>query len=359
MKKSGWWKDAAKYAIAVVLLTFVVSMNWTDLTNLLSQPPQVVPLLITVAGVLVVLAFQYYRWFLLVRALDLPFALRNAVRLGLVGTFYNTFLPGSIGGDFVKAFFIARGHPERKAAAVATVVADRLVGLFGLIAFGAVVGGAFWLAGDDKIAGNSKLQFIILGAAVLAGLGVVGYIALGFLPRHRYERFQDRLHGVRRFGPTLAVLPDDVPEFGQRPRSVMGAVATTAVAQTAMMLMFHYAVRIFPPADPALLGTLAEHFVILPIGYIVQAVIPLPGGLGVGELTFGGLYKMIRGEAGYAVGLAGRLALRLVEWCVGLIGYIAYLRMRDELPVAEAEAAAEEEDPYADQSAEAAKGPAA
>ncbi len=62
----------------------------------------------------------------------------------------------------------------------------------------------------------------------------------------------------------------------------------------------------------------------------------MPGGLGAGELTFGGLYNLIRPGA-EAVGLAGRLTLRLIEWSVGLIGYIAYLRMRDQLPIKEAE----------------------
>lgn len=70
------------------------------------------------------------------------------------------------------------------------------------------------------------------------------------------------------------------------------------------------------------------------IGFIVQALIPVPGGLGGGELTFGGLYALICGPEGEAVGLAGRLALRLIEWVVGLIGYIAYLRMKAELPTA-------------------------
>lgn len=36
-----------------------------------------------------------------------------------------------------------------------------------------------------------------------------------------------------------------------------------------------------------------------------------------------------------SIGTAGRLAIRVIEWGVGLVGYIAYLRMRAELPVEE------------------------
>jgi uncharacterized membrane protein YbhN (UPF0104 family) len=359
VKKSGWWKGVLKYTLAVGLLVFVVSMNWTALNELFSRDPHVLPFLAAALILAGCTAIQYYRWYLLVRALGLPFTLRNAVRLGLVGTFYNTFLPGSIGGDFVKAFFIAKGHPERKAAAVATVVADRLVGLFGLLLFAAAVGGGCWAAGNEKIVANPKLQTIVLVCVGLTVAALVGYLALGLASAERSKRISDRLHRVRKVGPTLAELWYTVWTYRQRPGTVAAVVAMSAVVHTGFVTMYHLATRVFPPEDASLLGTLPEHFVIAPIGFIVQAIIPVPGGLGAGELTFGGLYRLIRGPGGEAVGLAGRMTLRVIEWTLGLIGYVAYLRMRDELPVAEAEAAAEDEDPYEEHPADAAKGPAA
>ena len=97
-----------------------------------------------------------------------------------------------------------------------------------------------------------------------------------------------------------------------------------------MMLSFDCAAHLFPPRDANLIATLPEHFVILPIGYIFQALVPLPGGLGFAELSFGGLYELI--GRGAAEGVVARLSLRLIEWGLGLICYIAYLRMRAELP---------------------------
>lgn len=332
-----------KYVIAVALLAFVIAMNWTALNALFQREPHLQPLLAAAAITATVTAIQYYRWYLLVRALDLPFTLRNAVRLGLVGTFYNTFLPGSVGGDFVKAVFIAQGHPGRKASAVATVIADRLIGLFGLILFAGGVGGAFWAAGNEKIAQNVKLQWIIIGCGSAAVAAVVGYTALGLVSKGAAARFGGRLHKLPRFGKTLDELWFTVWQYRQRPGTILAVVAMSAVVHTGFVMNFHLAVQVFPPENPELLGTLPEHFVIAPIGYIVQAVIPLPGGLGGGELTFGGLYVLIRGDqavalglprdAAAAVGLAGRLSMRLIEWTIGLIGYVAYLRMRNELPV--------------------------
>ena len=130
--------------------------------------------------------------------------------------------------------------------------------------------------------------------------------------------------------------------YRRRPTAVLTTVALSAVIHTLMVLAFHFAVRVFAPENPALLGSLPEHCVIAPIGFIAQALIPLPGGLGAGEAVFGGLYQLIRQSADAevmkqagTVGLAGRLTLRVIEWGIGLICYIAYLRMKAELPKAE------------------------
>ena len=73
----------------------------------------------------------FVRWYILVRAQDLPFSMANAMRLGSIGMYWNTFLPGSIGGDIIKAAFLAR-EQSRRTAAVATILFDRVVGLCGL-----------------------------------------------------------------------------------------------------------------------------------------------------------------------------------------------------------------------------------
>jgi hypothetical protein len=91
-----------------------------------------------------------------------------------------------------------------------------------------------------------------------------------------------------------------------------------------------------------MIGTFAEHVIIAPIGFIVQAVVPLPGGLGVAELSFGGLYEMIRPGGGKVVGLTGRLALRVIEWVLGGICYAVYLSMKAELPAEPTQAEVED-----------------
>lgn len=342
MKKhaKAWVKGLIQYGIGFGLLAWVISKYWKDnpstgtpgLETLLRGPIDYPWLVVAAVLTGMAVSLQLFRWYILVRALDLPFSLYNAFRLGMVGLFYNTFLPGSVGGDLVKAYFIAKAHPERKTRAVATVIADRVMGLFGLILFVAVVGSAAWALGDPVIGGNQDLQWMVRGTAVIAGVSVVVFVLIGFLPTRRVERFAGRLKSIPKVGRSLAELWYVVVMFRRRPRAVLLGVGVTAVSHVCLVSAFHCAALLFPPQNAAQLATFPEHAVIAPIGFTVQAIPISPGGVGVGEEAFARLYKICgRPEIR---GATTRMSLRLAEWALALIGYIIYLRMKahHELP---------------------------
>ena len=54
----------------------------------------------------------------------------DAFRLGFLGYLFNFVSLGSVGGDLFKAVFIAREQHGKRAEAVATVVIDRVIGLY-------------------------------------------------------------------------------------------------------------------------------------------------------------------------------------------------------------------------------------
>lgn len=335
-----------KYVVGFGLLAWVISKYWADnpetgapgLRTLLGGPIDYTWLAAAAVLMALAISLQLLRWYFLVRALDLPFSLYNAFRLGMVGMFYNTCLPGSVGGDLVKAYFIAKAHPERKTRAVATVIADRGMGLFGLILFAAVVGSAAWALGDPIIGGSANLQLMVEVMAAAAGAAVVGFLLIGLLPERRVHRFAGRLRAVPKVGVSLAELWYAVVMYRRRLGWVLLGVGVTALSHVCLVTSFHCASRLFPPANPTTeLATFPEHAVIGPIGFTLQAIPISPGGIGVGEAAFGELYKLCgRPETR---GIIARLSLRIAEWMLGLLGYLVYLRMKahHELPEDEPE----------------------
>ena len=107
--------------------------------------------------------------------------LGQAIRLGLIGLFYNTFLPGGVGGDIIKAAGLARSQ-ERRTVAVATVLMDRVIALWGLVWFTALLGGVFWLSGALDGTGAAPAKSIVTTALSIVGVSLVVWVVMGLLP---------------------------------------------------------------------------------------------------------------------------------------------------------------------------------
>lgn len=329
-------KNLLKYALGLGLLVFVVWRNWEPSPNgapglgeVLRRPINLDAFALVFVLLSGALLLGITRWFILVRAQGLPFAYRSALRLGLVGIFFNTFLPGSVGGDFYKAAAIA-GQQSRRTVAVATVIADRLLGLWALIWFTAILGCIFWASGNPYLTENINLQTIVRGAVLVVIVSTSSWLLLGLLPERRATRFAGRLQSVPKLGGPLAELWRAVWMYRQRSRAVLAAMGLSWISQTGFVLAFHFASRTFQTEGGV--GSFVQHFVVVPVGLVVQAVFPAPGGVGGGEYGFGKLYTLL--GCPESNGVLMSLAQRVVMLLLGATGFLVYLWMKQhhELP---------------------------
>jgi uncharacterized protein (TIRG00374 family) len=326
-----------KYALGLGLLSYVIWSNWapasgTGLSAVWQKhiveraPVNLGSYALGAFCCMIAVLITFVRWYFLVRAQRLPFTLTNALRLGMVGYFCNTFLPGSVGGDFVKAVFIARGQ-SRRTVAVATVLIDRAVGLWGLCWLVALVGAFGWFAGLLTGPAEKVLESIVVSAVGVVALSVVLWVLLGLLPDRRADRFSRRLEGIPGVGHSAAEFWRAVWMYRRESRSVWLALLLALVGHVFFVLSFYFAALTLQDAGevPSVVG----HFLIIPIGMAIQAGIPLPGGIGGGEYVFGKLYELISYPEANGVLMA--LVYRSVTWILGLTGYVVYLQMRPAL----------------------------
>ncbi|MHC4461209.1 MAG: lysylphosphatidylglycerol synthase transmembrane domain-containing protein [Planctomycetota bacterium] len=73
------------------------------------------------------------RWWLLLRSQRILIDFWAAVRLYFLGWFYNNFMPGSVGGDLLRAWYVTK-HTPKKFEAVLSVFVDRVIGLLSTLA---------------------------------------------------------------------------------------------------------------------------------------------------------------------------------------------------------------------------------
>lgn len=329
-----------KYGLGFGLLSFVIWRNWAPASGqglqavvqrhfIAGEPIHYVPLALATVIYLTGVLLTFVRWYILVRAQELPFTLSNAMRLGSIGLFFSTFLPGSVGGDIIKAAFIAR-EQSRRTVAVATVMIDRAVGLWGLCLLVALLGIIFWTGGMLEADAAQTLQSIVLGSVLICVISAGVWLLLGYLPEWRAQKFAGRLTKIPKVGHSAAEFWRAVWMYRSKEATIIQALLLSLVGHVAFVLTFYFSALTVFTADQ--IPSLTTHFMIVPIGMAIQAGFPAPGGVGGGEYAFGALYKLVNYQE--ANGVLGALVQRMITWAVALGGYVVYLRMRPSLPQA-------------------------
>jgi uncharacterized protein (TIRG00374 family) len=283
----------------------------------------------------------FYRWFILVRAVGLPFRLADSMRLGFIGLFFNTFLPGSVGGDAIKAWFLSKEH-SRRTLAIATVIMDRAIALWALVWFVALCGGIFWVSGQLVGEGSEQCRKIVIISWVIVAVSMLVWGLLGLLPDKRADLFATRLQRLPKVGGPISELWRAVWIYRCRPWTVYGIMLLSLAGFVGFVFLFYYSMMtLWDPGSGQKVPSLMQHFLIVPIGLVINAMPLFPGGAGIGELGFGVLYRWLgKSEAS---GVLGSLVQRVIMWVYGLIGYAIYRHMHLALPPAEEPPTAEEE----------------
>jgi glycosyltransferase 2 family protein len=99
-------------------------------------------------------------WMLAVQ--DVKLTYWNAIKLSYAGNFFNFAMPGMVGGDLIKAYYITRFTP-RKTEAVTIVFLDRVIGLLGLVILSTVTMLIAWNGIEWPPAYRHTVAVILIG----------------------------------------------------------------------------------------------------------------------------------------------------------------------------------------------------
>lgn len=325
MERYGFFRRLLKtkvpqYSLALGLLVLVLARAWDPpggglgLRQLLMEHLTAGHVsLPALAGALVLLAiavaFTIYRWHLLLKALGMGIPAVETARLGWIGFYFNTLLPGSIGGDLVKAAVVSRQFPGRRMQAVATVLLDRGFALWNLFLFVALVS----LAMPPE---HSTMARLGVMARIFCGMSIIFWWALGFLPLWRAERFALRL---KRWLPGVGLMVGELwlalYRYRRNPWTILGALVLSAISQTGFILSV-VCVGWGLCLGESMPGT-SSHFLLVPMAMMVNAIPLFPGGLGIGEWGYGTLFGMMGGDDG--AGVAVSLGHRVANWLLAAL----------------------------------------
>lgn len=276
----------------------------------------------------VALLLTLVRWHGLVIAQNLVCPFRDAIRLGLAGFYASVVLPGSVGGDLVKAAVLAKRSPLGKTRAVASVLFDRLIALANLFMIVSILGLIFWLNDGLEEGLDGKPGLVVKAAWILGGCTFSGWWLLGWLPANRVEIFASRLRKGLPAGPgeAFANFWLAVYKYRMQPLVMGRAMAISWVAQTVMVLGF-YCITMTVADEMMPAPPLSQMFLILPVGLVIMAIPLFPGGAGIAELGFGILFGWF--GASQSLGITATLLNRLAIWIVAGGCFGVYLTSKD------------------------------
>lgn len=261
------------------------------------------------------------RWQIVLRVHGLQLPLARTTQISFVAHFFNSFLLGSIGGDVLKAYYVARETHHKKTEAVVTVVVDRLIGLFSMLVFGCLM----IIPNYDLLFSNHRLRGIILTVLVMTAV-CGGFLIVGFWGgvSKRLPRARQWLRRLPR-GEALERSLEAFRHFGRDKTFFWRIIPITMLQNVVLVAHFYVLTLGFHQQVPVL--ALAA---IVPVVTSISALPITPSGLGVRE----NLYVWMLAVPSLGVPAAQALLLSLVGYAGSLVwslvGGVIYLTLKQK-----------------------------
>tara|TARA_B100000749_G_C18450166_1_gene476180 strand:- start:12947 stop:13927 length:981 start_codon:yes stop_codon:yes gene_type:complete len=314
------WGFILKFVVAFGLITYLVQSGLLDFSVLMkaSRPEYLV------MGFFFVLAniwVNNVRWTLLLKKSGIECTMWQTFKLCLMGIFFNFTLPSSVGGDVVKAYYLARDNADKKMIVATSVLVDRVIGLFGMVGIAFVT----LLLNFDKVQQIPMLSTLLLPIA-LVFFGMFTFFMLAF--SKRVNAWPPLRNVLARVPDLISKMFDAVHGFGRQKMTFVYAVLLTLTSQV-MTIFFMY---LFAEAIGMGDFSIGAYFFAVPVGLIVMSIPIAPAGLGVGQVAFLALFTMYTGVESQ-VGPLSITAFQVFSLMIGLFGAGIYLQQKKKLNI--------------------------
>jgi glycosyltransferase 2 family protein len=324
-----------KMALSLAILAYLVwkSTRGDTFVDLCNQPKQWDMLAAAFGCCSAAVLVTFIRWWYLVKALGIPLGFGDAMRIGFWGYLFNLAPLGIVGGDVVKTVMLAHEQPSFRAKGLASVIFDRVVGLYLLfvVASASLLCTGLWATQDPTLSRICKATFII---TVVGTVGLI--VVLG--PDLTEGRVIRAFGRIPRIGPPLERVILAIRMYSSKPM-VLILSSLMSIGVHSLFACGCYFIARGLPGDSLSFGM---YFVVMPLSS-AASVVPLP--MGPLEWVLTTLYTLVPSEVTMDVGQGVVVALtyRLITFLIALLGIPYYFSNRKEMAEVMHEAEVERE----------------
>jgi uncharacterized protein (TIRG00374 family) len=302
-----------KIGFAIGLIAWLVKsgkFDFSDLKNLLDFR------VILVCAILVGISnfAVSERWRYILKSQGFQCGFLETFRLTFIGLFFNFAVPGGVGGDVIKGYYVAKTNKQKKFLSVFTIFLDRIIGLFGmsLMSFGAVLIDFNFIWGSPKLKIIALFIFFLLSAFCL-------FWTISFSKKIRHFYFTQRILKILPISDRFFQLWDAMLIFKKQKTAFLLALVFSFASQFSTILFFIFCGKWLGLEIPIFV-----YFVVVPIGFMITAIPISPAGIGVGQAAFLYLFNVFQGDQNN-VGAVLISAFQIMLFIWSLIGAYFYL----------------------------------
>lgn len=308
-----------KYAFSFGLVAWLVAtdrLNFSSVIKLIKPDVILVGLVLIFLNIIIVAE----RWRQLFLTQGLYLTRLQTFKLSMIGIFFNIVMPGGVGGDLIKGYYFVRQNPQSRASAMSSVLMDRILGLYAMIAMAlfAMLSHFAYIKSQHSL----WVMFLFVSGLFLVATGGLGFLFspigvqifklpfMAKLPlREKFMKLFESFQSYRSFLPTLGL-----------------ALILSVIGQSLSIIFLYYVGQKSGLLDLPL----SVYFFLAPLGFMATAIPISPAGVGVGQTAFLFLFQVYSGQKS-DIGSVIVTVLQLINFITGLLGAYFYISSSREI----------------------------
>lgn len=302
-----------RFSVAALLLFILHYSGHLDFGVFAQISPTV--LLVTLPFYLIAFLVAIYRWWLLVRGMEISGSLWNVTRLTMTGLWVSSVFPGGsvFAGDAARATLLGRENPGTYTVSAVSVLMDRVLGMFAILMIAIVA----LLVNPSLVMKSLWLQLLTM-TLVLTMIVPLSIVILAFSQRTYNWVLCSRLIKQIPGRSLLLKIMESFYLFRKCPKVLVKGHLISYIGHGSMIC----AIYILSTAVGITLDSIPEYLFAISVG-IISSMFPISGpvGIGVGNVGFAVAFHLVNSDHGAELAILWQVTFILASQ-LGLLFFL-------------------------------------
>lgn len=313
-----------KLCFAALIIYYMVATGKLDLNQISQILHKKTMILKVIVTLLAVVVLTTTRWYYLLLWQGITTTFKAVLRINCIGMFFNSFMPGALGGDLVKAFYIAKDNKARKVGAVMTILIDRIIGFQAIM----IVAFVALFFNHKVMMSNPQLQTL---AFAIAFYIACSFVAAACVFSVRVKKLFVSI-GVKKLvcklpkNDFLFKIYDAFHVYARQKTRLLKAIAITILVDVLNIYIFFIIGRGMGED----MVSLTSYLTAIPVGILMLSLPVAPAGIGVGQVAFYNLFLWFGARSG-SIGATIVTVYQMISIAVSMCFVFVYLGNRKEV----------------------------